>query len=114
MQNQSKITSQFLDAHKFEEIPVFPINNLWVDHPDTNTCWMHAHDHIEIGRCVKGSGIFNIDGKVHRLNAPCSMIVYEGEYHSAQSNSLDPCECNYLYLDLNAFLSKIDEIVSPT
>ena len=109
MQNQSKITSQFFDAHKFEEIPVFPTNNLWVDHPDTNTCWMHAHDHIEIGRCVKGSGIFNIDGKVHRLNAPCSMIVYEGEYHSAQSNSLDPCECNYLYLDLNAFLSKIDE-----
>ena len=109
MQNQSKITSQFFDAHKFEEIPVFPISNLWIDHPDTNTCWMHAHDHIEIGRCVKGSGIFNIDGKVHRLNAPCSMIVYEGEYHSAQSNSLDPCECNYLYLDLNAFLSKIDE-----
>ena len=66
MQNQSKITSQFLDAHKFEEIPVFQTNNSWADHPDTNTCWMHAHDHIKIGRYVKGSGIFNIDGKVHK------------------------------------------------
>ena len=66
MQNQSKITTQFFDNHNFEDVPIFPIKNLWVDHPDTNTCWMHAHSHLEIGRCVKGSGIFNIDGKVHR------------------------------------------------
>lgn len=109
MQNQSKITSQYLDKHKFNDIPIYPTNHIWIDHPETNTCWMHAHEHFEIGRCVKGSGIFNIDGKVHRLNSPCSMIVYGGEYHSAQSNSLDPCECNYLYFDLNAFLTKFDE-----
>jgi AraC-like DNA-binding protein len=111
MQNQSKITTQFFDKHNFSDIPIYPTKYLWTDHPETNTCWMHAHAHLEIGRCVKGSGIFNINGNVLRINAPCSMIVYGGEFHSAQSNILDPCECNYLYIDLNAFLSRFDESV---
>ena len=109
MQNQSKIKSQFLDDHIFNDVPIFPIKRLWKDHPDTNTCWMHAHGHLEIGRCVKGSGIFNINGNVLRINSPCHIIVYGGEYHSAQSNLLDPCECNYLYINLNYFLPKFDE-----
>ena len=111
MQNQSKITTQFFDKHNFNDIPIYPTKWLWVDHPETNTCWMHAHGHLEIGRCVKGSGIFNINGSVHRISAPCSMIVYGGEFHSAQSNILYPCDCNYLYIDLNAFLSRFDESV---
>lgn len=109
MQNQSKITSQFYEDHIFNANPVFPTKYLWTDHPETNTCWMHAHSHLEIGRCVKGSGIFNINGNVLRINAPCHMIIYGGEFHSAQSNIVNPCECNYLYIDLNNFLSKFDE-----
>ena len=47
MQNQSKITSQYLDKHKFNDIPIYPTNHIWIDHPETNTCWMHAHVQTE-------------------------------------------------------------------
>ena len=115
MQNQSnepsnnhKQVEKFFAPSDFSEAPVLPYGSLWVDHPDTKVSWMHSHNHLEIGRCVKGSGIFNVDGKVVRVCAPCCSIIYEGEWHSAQSNPYDPCEWNYLYVDLRHFLSRVD------
>ncbi len=115
MQNQSNpidkkenMVEKFFAPTDFSDSPVLPYGKLWVDHPDTKVSWMHSHNHLEIGRCVKGSGIFNVDGKVLRVCAPCCSILYEGEWHSAQSNPYDPCEWNYLYVDLRHFLSRVD------
>ena len=115
MQNQPNCDSlidtnltKLFDRTDFREAHVLPYGKLWVDHPDTKLSWIHSHNHLEIGRCVKGSGTFNVDGKILRVRAPCCTILYEGEWHSAQSNPYDPCEWNYLYIDLNHYLSRTD------
>lgn len=117
MQNQStshtkeNIKNKFVDKTEFTAAHVSPYGRLWVDHPFIETDWMHAHNHLEIGRCVKGSGTFNVDDKVLRVQAPCYSILYEGEWHSAQTNPYDQCEWNYLYIDLNYFLSRSSDDV---
>lgn len=117
MQNQStshihdNIKNKFVDNTEFTTAHVFPYGRLWVDYPFIETDWMHAHNHLEIGRCVKGSGTFNVDDKVLCVQAPCYSILYEGEWHSAQTNPYDQCEWNYLYIDLNYFLSRSSDDV---
>ncbi len=117
MQNQStshiqdNIKNKFVDNTEFTATHVFPYGRLWVDRPSTETNWMHAHNHLEIGRCVKGSGTFNVEDKVLCVQAPCYSILYEGEWHSAQTNPYNQCEWNYLYIDLNYFLSRSSDDV---
>ncbi len=114
LQNQSTETDQqenFVhidDKLPFEDYHILPAGSLWVDVPEIKTSWVHMHDNLEIGRCLKGSGIFNVHGKVLRVQAPCYMILYEGVWHSAQSNPYDKSQWNYLYLDLPYFLSRVD------
>lgn len=110
MQNQSSTDDleHFYQAEDFTDAPIYPFGELWTNVPDTDTGWVHVHDHLELGRCVAGSGIFNIDGQIHRFHAPCCTIIYEGEWHSARSNPYDISTWNFLSIDLTSFLSGID------
>lgn len=109
LQNQSNKTEndaphRFYDTHDFGAEHVWPYGSLWRHKPESSTNWLHAHNHLEIGRCVKGSGIYNVDGRLVRVQAPCCSILYEGTWHSATGNVYDECEWNFLYIDLNWFL----------
>lgn len=110
MQNQSNspVWKRIYSPHAFENAPLYPYGKLWTHTPDNDTGWIHVHDHLELGRCISGSGIFHIDGKNYRFAAPCYSMIYEGQWHSAQSNPYDKCVWNFLSVDLNGFLRKAD------
>lgn len=46
---------------------------------------LHYHDFLELGYCVKGSGLFYVDGEVIPFSAPCCSIIYGGQIHIAQA-----------------------------
>ena len=46
---------------------------------------LHYHDFLELGYCVKGSGLFYVDGDVIPFSAPCCSIIYGGQIHIAQA-----------------------------
>ncbi len=114
LQNQSNNDEnvrfqRFYDSHVFDDNHVWPYGSLWRYIPDFSVNWLHAHDHLEIGRCVKGSGIYNIGDKLFRVQAPCYAIIYEGAWHSATGNVYDNCEWNFLYIDTNWFLQAMPQ-----
>ena len=45
---------------------------------------LHYHDFFEIGYCLKGSGLFYVDGKVVPFSGPCCSVIYGGQIHIAQ------------------------------
>ena len=114
MQNQSISEVGNSSLRKFLDNPdipdhVSPFGRLWTNIPDHQTNWLHQHGFLEIGRCVKGSGIFHINDKIARIKEPCASIIYPGMWHSAQSTPSDESVWNFLYVDLNFFLSRIHE-----
>ena len=115
-QNQSNtaVLQRFYASNSFDDAPIWPFGELWTHTPDNDTSWIHVHNHLELGRCISGSGIFNIDGKIHRFHAPCYSIIYEGQWHSAQSNPYDRSVWNFLSIDLNGFLTKVDASFSES
>lgn len=119
MQNQSfetinKPLSKQIDDQASIPEHVNPYGSLWTHVPDCKTDWIHKHKCLELGRCIKGSGIFHVDGKIIRIQAPCYSIIYEGIWHSGQSNPLDQCTWNFLYVDLDYFISRMDDAFTST
>ena len=53
---------------------------------------LHYHDFLELGYCVKGSGLFYVDGEVIPFSAPCCSIIYGGQIHIAQAVRQDSIE----------------------
>lgn len=116
MQNQSN-EPRNKNLYKFKDVinlpkHVQPYGELWFNSPDKTTDWIHVHDYLEIGRCVKGSGVFNINEEVIRYQSPCISIIYGDMWHSAQSNPFDESSWNFLYIDLQYFLSRVDNLFS--
>ena len=73
------------DPRKFtKEHPFWPegcFNNYYLlEKPEA----LHYHDFFEIGYCLKGSGLFYVDGQVIPFNGPCCTIIYGGQIHIAQ------------------------------
>ena len=101
--------NRFFDTIDFEPYHVYPYGSLFELVPEPGLKWLHYHDFLELGRCVKGSGTFCIENEMHKLQAPCYCIIYSGMYHSAQSNPYDKSTWHFLYIDLPYFLSRIDE-----
>lgn len=112
-ENQSSSYHKFTDYCEFDASHTIPSGKFFIVKPDIDTSWMHTHNFLEIGRCVSGSGTFNIQNKIYSIKSPCYSIVYQGEYHSAQSNPYDMSEWHFLYLDLNYFVSKLDATIHP-
>jgi len=109
LQNQSNAAAlhRYYGTIDFSDGPISPIGYLWTHIPDTVTDWVHVHDHLEFGRCISGSGTFNINGSIHRIQAPCCSVIYGGVWHSAQSNPYDKCVWNFISIDLKKLLPEI-------
>lgn len=78
------------DPRKFtKEHPFWPegcFNNYYLlEKPEA----LHYHDFFEIGYCLKGSGLFYVDGQVIPFNGPCCTIIYGGQIPM-------PRECSHL------------------
>ena len=71
---------EFTKEHPF--MPEGTFNDYYLfDEPES----LHYHDFLELGYCVKGHGLFYVDGEVIPFSAPCCSIIYGGQIHIAQA-----------------------------
>lgn len=66
---------------------------------DTPITALHLHDHLEIGYCHSGSGIFVIEDKLFSYRAGDVTVVNEHEVHLAQSTAGTLSEWSFVLLD---------------
>jgi AraC-like DNA-binding protein len=86
----------------YEAIPLpedFPIRYIGHRQADTPITALHLHDHLEIGYCHSGSGIFVIENKVFSYRAGDVTVVNEHEVHLAQSTAGSLSDWSFVLLD---------------
>ncbi len=108
MQNQSiAIISDFesFDSENFCR----PYGNFWNHTPSSKFEFMHNHNFLELGYLENGSGVFNVDDKIIPVKGPAVSIIYDGQFHSAQSNPDSPCVWRFLYLDVTCAMPNVDK-----
>lgn len=87
----------------YEPIPLpkdFPITRLGgYRQKDTPITALHLHDHLEIGYCHSGTGVFVIENKLFSYRAGDVTVVNEHEVHLAQSTAGTLSEWSFVLLD---------------
>lgn len=58
--------------------------------PEVSPSYMHYHNYLEIGLCVRGSGVFFIDSEIYPFGEGDISLIFPGEIHIAQSTKDDP------------------------
>ncbi len=85
-----------------EEFP-FSVSGLYTQ-TDKEIVSLHAHDVLELGLCLDGSGIFVVDDKVLPFNGGDVCVITERETHLAQSRAGTVSHWHWLYADLERLL----------
>ncbi|MFA6948869.1 MAG: AraC family ligand binding domain-containing protein, partial [Eubacteriales bacterium] len=52
--------------------------------PDASPSYMHYHNYLELGLCVRGSGVFFIDSEIYPFGEGDISLIFPGEIHIAQ------------------------------
>ncbi len=88
----------------------FPHDHIWNHKLFNKYDFLHAHNCIEIGICLSGSGIWHINGSTIPFSGPTFSLIMPGVWHSAHTTGLKGSTWNFLYLKdsdllLNSFLN---------
>lgn len=75
--------------------------------PDSDIEFLHIHDHMEIGYCHRGQGIFIIENEVLRYRQGDVIIIPPGTPHLAQSTLGTSSDWTFCYLSLDAMLAPL-------
>lgn len=110
MQNQSILSPRPVVAYPFRLSREKPIDDSIVRQSpgpgDLES--LHYHNAFELGYCYSGSGLFLIDGEIVPFQAPCAVMIYQGQLHKAQSSASHPSEWVFLSADLSLLLTGLD------
>lgn len=90
------------------EHPLSPEGELFSYVPFEEPEALHYHDFMEIGYCVRGAGLFYVDGDVIPFNGPCCSLIYGGQIHIAQSVTPEKSLWHFLYIDLKMLFTGAD------
>lgn len=81
---------QNIDRHIHTPIPIkdqlCTISNPYIL-DDKEIKYLHKHNYMEIGYCIEGHGIFNINNQLLPFNKGSIVIIPAGIFHLAQSSS---------------------------
>ncbi len=85
-----------------EDIPLLVFKNrLGLKSP-----MIHAHDQLEVGYCVSGSGIFFVESKIYPFKKGDISVILPGERHIAQSASFESSEWYFVNIDMDRMFSE--------
>lgn len=68
---------------------------------DSNINYLHKHDYLEIGYCIHGNGIFNIDNHLLGFESRDVVVIPAGIYHLASSIHGTESEWIWVYVKEN-------------
>ncbi len=85
-----------------DEIPMIVFKN----HLETKSPPIHAHGQLELGYCVKGSGIFFVENSIYPFRSGDISVIFPGERHIAQSASFEATEWYFMNIDMDAMFSE--------
>ena len=66
---------------------------------DRPITFLHLHDHLELGYCFEGSGVFVVEGKVLPFTAGDVSVINRTEMHLARSAAGTVSQWSFLILD---------------
>lgn len=67
--------------------------------PDRDIEVLHYHDCIEIGICLKGSGLFLLGNRVESVSEGDALFIPPAVHHYSQQISTTTCICAFIYLE---------------
>lgn len=74
------------------------------DHPAREIVYLHRHDCLELGLCVKGDGIFVVEGKILNFSAGDFSFIGPSEAHLAASSPGTTSHWIWFYFDSERIL----------
>jgi len=74
------------------------------DHPSREIVYLHRHNCQELGLCVKGDGIFVVEGKIMNFSAGDFSFIGPGEAHLAASSPGTTSHWIWFYFDCERIL----------
>lgn len=102
MQNRPKYRLDYMPVPLPKDFPITPAGIH--RQKDTPITALHLHDHLELGYCYSGSGIFVIESKVFSYRAGDISVINEREVHLAQSTAGSVSEWSFILLDPTGLL----------
>lgn len=67
--------------------------------PDAALTFLHHHDHMEIGYCYEGSGVFIVDDGILPFSAGCASVIFRHELHVALSSAEHGSKWKFIHLE---------------
>ena len=74
------------------------------DHPSREIVYLHRHNCLELGLCVKGDGIFVVEGKILTFSAGDFSVISPSEAHLATSSPGTTSHWIWFYFDSERIL----------
>lgn len=68
--------------------------------------YLHFHDVLEIGVCISGNGICNVEGVEYPFTEGDVQIVLPYQRHLSKNSQAESCKWYWMYIDLQKVLSK--------
>ncbi len=86
--------------------PSFPVSyQYYTQHYQTDN-YLHYHNCMEIGRCLRGSGVQFIEGKIYSFSGNALTLLQKSCVHDSHIIMFDPTEkpseWQYIFVDLDA------------
>lgn len=86
-----------------------PFDHIWNHELFNEYNFLHAHNCIEVGICINGSGIWHINGAAIPFSGPTYTLIMPGVWHSAHTTESKGSTWNFVYVKdsellLNCFL----------
>lgn len=85
-----------------EDIPLLVFKNRL----ELKSPMIHAHDQLELGYCISGSGIFFVENKIYPFKMGDISVIFPGERHIAQSASFESSEWYFVNIDMARMFSE--------
>ncbi|MDF2685106.1 MAG: hypothetical protein K0S55_287 [Clostridia bacterium] len=98
MQIQSSLPVEYLPYSLSSDFPVYKFDSVYkLKSGDLKK--LHYHNHIELGYCLKGSGLFYLDNKILPFKEGDTSLIFPDQIHFARSFENDLSEWLFVYIE---------------
>lgn len=102
MQKQPKYAFTFCPVTLKPEFPL-SVSGIYTE-TDRAITALHIHEHLELGCCYAGAGIFVVGNKILPFKAGDATVITSREYHLARSLTGTVSQWRWIYLNLEKIL----------
>ena len=68
--------------------------------------YLHFHDVLELGLCISGKGICNVEGVEYPFEPGDIQVIFPYQRHLSKNTQEDSCQWYWIYIDLQKVLSQ--------